>query len=287
MNEKMILELHSVAKTFSDFRLDDISFSLPYGAIMGFVGENGAGKTTTIKSILKMTKIEKGEIILFNNKISDEIELKNKIGVVFDSNTFSGNLTPKIISKIMDHIYRQWNNGEFLNYLQKFDLPLNRCVGTFSKGMLMKLSLSVALSHASELLILDEVTAGLDPIVRDDVLDTLMNFIQSERHSVLLSSHITSDLEKIADYITFIHRGRILLSLSKEEMKNNYAVVRCRKEQFSGIDSQDMMAYLKREYQIDVLVPDINSFRSKYTGMMFDTATIDDILAILVRGKRV
>lgn len=283
-----ILELNNVTKKYhnGNFGLNNVSIRLPYGAIMGFVGENGAGKTTTINCILDILKIESGEIKIFGKNNSDfDSNLREKLGIVFDSNTFSKSLTAKNISQIMKNIYKAWNNKIFFDYLDKFEMPINQRIATFSKGMLMKLSLSVALSHSPELLILDEVTSGLDPIIRDDVLDILMNFIQDEKHSVFLSSHISSDLEKIADYLTFINKGNILLSVSKEEMVNNFGIIRCKKEQFSQIQG-NIVSYLKRDYQIDVLVSNIGQFKGKYNNFICDKANIDEILSIMVKGEK-
>lgn len=283
-----ILELKNVCKTFpkSNFKLDNVSFSVPYGVIMGLVGKNGSGKTTTIKSILDIINIDKGgEIKLFEGEIVDEIELKNNIGVVFDSSCFSKSLTPKQISNIMAGIYKKWDNSEYIEFLDKFDLPINRRLGTFSKGMLMKFSLSVALSHSPKLLILDEVTSGLDPVARDDVLETLMEFIQDEKHSILFSTHITSDLEKISDYITLMHQGKVLLSISKERLLSDFAILRCKKSEFFKMDNKNFWAYLEKDYQVNVLVSNVEYLKSQYTTMVFDKVSIEELLTILIKGE--
>lgn len=288
-NSDSILELSNVKKTFPDtgFSLNNVSFTVPYGTIMGFIGENGSGKTTTIGCILNMLKIESGEIKIFGeNNCNCNNDLKERIGVVFDSCNFSKSLTAKKLSHIMRNIYRQWNDRIFFDYLKKFAIPVNQRIFSFSKGMLMRLSLSVALSHSPDLLILDEATSGLDPIARDEVLDILMGFIQDERHSIFLSSHISSDLEKIADYLTFIHKGKILLSLSKEEMTNNYGIIRCKKEQFSEIEKEYALAYLIRDCQIDILVSNINFFRNKHKKLVCDKSNIDEMLSIMVKGEK-
>jgi ABC-2 type transport system ATP-binding protein len=284
-----ILELQDVTKTFSNsqFCLDKVSFELPYGAIMGFVGENGAGKTTTISCIINALKKDNGIIRLFGRELSDEdIDLKEKIGVVYDASNFSGSLTPSNLSNIMQGVYRQWDNSLFKKHMEIFKLPLKQKIATFSKGMTMKLALAVAISHSPKLLILDEATSGLDPIVRDEILDVFLDFVQDDSRSIFLSSHITSDLEKVADYITFIHNGKILLSAPKDELVYKYGILRCKSSQFEQVDKNDILAYRKRDYQIDVLVHDRNAMQQKYKGLITDNATIDDILLMLVRGGK-
>lgn len=288
-NKGYILELQDVTKKFpkSQFSLDKISFALPHGAIMGFVGENGAGKTTTIGCILNTLKKNNGTIKLFGKEFSDsDIDIKEQIGVVYDASNFSGSLTPNNLSDIMQGIYKQWDNKIFKNYLDAFKLPLKQKIGTFSKGMTMKLAIAAAIAHSPKLLILDEATSGLDPIVRDDILDVFLDFVQDDSRSILLSSHITSDLEKVADYITFIHEGKILLSTSKDELMYKYGVLQCKSNQFEQISKKDILAYRKRDYQIDVLVTDIDTMRKKYNNLITDKVGIDDILLMLVRGGK-
>lgn len=289
--EKSILEVRNLKKTFSKsgFSLDEVSFSLPCGSIMGFVGENGAGKTTTIGCILGTLKKDGGTIKLFGKEISgDDIgtDIKEQLGVAYDASNFSGDLTPQRISKIMRGIYKQWDNDVFTHYLEKLHLPQKQKVSTFSKGMTMKLAFAVAVSHSPKLLILDEVTSGLDPIARDEMLDMFLDFVQDETRSIFISSHITSDLEKIADYITFIHNGRVLLSVSTDDLLYKYGIVRCKTKQFAQIDKEDIVSYIKKDYQVDVLASDIEYIKQKYNGLIIDNATIDNILLLLVKGSR-
>jgi len=224
-----ILELQQVSKTFSKsgFSLENVSFNLPYGVIMGVVGENGAGKTTTIDCILNTVAKDSGKINLFGKEMSDaDTEMREKIGVVYDGNNFPVYWTAKQLAKIMAGFYRQWDNTLFQKYLQDFKLPVNQKIRQYSRGMTMKLAIAVALSHRPQLLILDEATSGLDPVVRDEMSDIFLDFVQEENHSILLSSHITGDLEKVADYITFIHNGRIIMTVSKNDLVYHYAVMR-------------------------------------------------------------
>jgi ABC-2 type transport system ATP-binding protein len=289
-NKGYILELQDVTKKFpkSQFCLEKVSFALPKGAIMGFVGENGAGKTTTIGCILNTLKKDNGTIKLFGKELSDnDIDIKEQIGVVYDASNFSGSLTPNNLSDIMQGIYKQWNNKIYKNYLDAFKLPLKQKISTFSKGMTMKLAIAVAIAHSPKLLVLDEATSGLDPVVRDDILEVFLEFVQDDSRSILLSSHITSDLEKVADYITFIHNGKILLSTSKDELMYKYGVLQCKSSQFEQVNKKDILAYRKRDYQIDVLVNDIDVMRRKYPSFITDKVGIDDILLMLVRGGQV
>lgn len=285
-----ILELTKVSKKFpkSDFALRDITFALPCGAIMGFVGENGAGKTTTIGCILNTVHRDGGEILLFGRKMTDEdTRMREEIGVVYDGGNFPGYLTAVQLESVLKDLYTAWDTGLYRNYLEKFRLPPTQKIKTYSRGMTMKLAIAAALAHRPRLLILDEATSGLDPIMRDEILDVFLEFIQDEDHAILLSSHITSDLEKIADYITFIHNGRILLTASKNDLVYRYSILRCRESQFQSIDPKDIIAYRKRDFQIDVLVADKNAAMKKYKDVVADHAAVDEIMLLLVKGERI
>ncbi len=285
-----ILELQQVSKAFpkSDFMLDHISFSLPYGAILGFIGENGAGKTTTIGCIMNTLAKDSGVIKLFDREMRDEdTDMREKIGIVYDGNNFPVYWTAQQLSKIMQGLYTNWDNDLFRKYLEDFHLPAKQKIKQYSRGMTMKLAIATALSHHPQLLILDEATSGLDPIMRDEMLDVFLSFVQEEDHAILLSSHITGDLEKIADYITFIHNGRLIMTVSKNDLVYNYAVLRCRESQFLALDPQDIIAYRKRDFQTDVLVPDGKEAQRKYKDVVIDHVSVDEIMLLLVKGERV
>ena len=246
-----ILELQQICKSFpkSNFILDKLSFSLPYGAILGFVGENGAGKTTTIGCILNTVRKDSGMVKLFGKEMRDiDTDIREKIGVVYDGDNFPGFWTAKQLSQVMEGIYTQWDNALFQKYLEDFHLPVKQKIKNYSRGMTMKLAIAVALSHHPQLLILDEATSGLDPIMRDEMLDVFLEFVQEESHSILLSSHITSDLEKVADYITFIHNGKLIMTASKNDLVYNYAVMRCKESQFLALDPGDIILSVDRGY---------------------------------------
>ena len=285
-----ILELHQVCKTFprTNFTLDHVSFSIPYGSIMGFVGENGAGKTTTIGCVLNTVSKDSGTIKIFGKELADtDTELKEKIGVVYDGDNFPAYWTAEQLSDVMQGLYANWDNDLFKKYLNDFRLLPNQKIKSYSRGMTMKLAVAAALSHYPQLLILDEATSGLDPIMRDDMLDVFLEFVQDENHSILLSSHITSDLEKIADYITFIHNGKLIMAASKNDLVYNFAVMRCKESQFLELDPGDILVYRKRDYQIDVLVSNGNEIQRKYRNAVVDHVSIDEIMLLLVKGERV
>lgn len=282
------LELKEVNKKYrkSDFELKNISFSLPKGSIMGFIGENGAGKSTVINCILDIIKIDSGEIKIFGKTIKEQpVAIKEDIGLVLDSDNFQGNFDIKIIEDIFGSAYKNWDKKLFREYIEKFKLPIKQKISSYSKGMNMKLAISVALSHKPKILILDEPTSGLDPITREEVLDILLDFISNGKNSVLLSSHITSDLEKIADYIVFIHNGEIILNENKDELRYSYAIVKCSKEDFEKIDKADIIRYRMLKNQVDILIYDKKKIKNKYPNFIVDNATLDEMMLLFVKGE--
>lgn len=283
-----ILEVKDLEKKYTDFTLDKISFSIPSGTIVGLIGENGAGKSTTINAILNLIRKDGGEIKVLGKEMTDsDTGMRNEIGVVFDGNNFYETLTPRKIGNIMAKVYSNWDMSCFEDYLKRFQLPVSKEIKQFSKGMKMKFTIAVALSHNPRLLILDEATSGLDPIVRDEVLDIFLDFVQDETHAVLVSSHITSDLEKIADYITFIHKGKLIFSLSKDELIYNYGIIKCGREQFMKMDSDDIITYRKKDYEYEILVSDKTRMERKYKNCLMNDVTIDDIMLLYVKGEKV
>ncbi len=281
-----ILQVKNLYKRYADFLLDDVSFSVPKGTIVGLIGENGAGKSTTINSVLDLIKKDGGTVTFWGKELSSSKELKEDIGVVFDSINFYETMTPANIGKISAAAYKQWDESLYRDYLKRFQLPSDKEIKTFSKGMKMKLSIAVALSHKPKLLILDEATGGLDPVMRDDILDVFLEFVQDENHSILMSSHITTDLEKVADYIVFIHHGKVLFSKTKDELRYNYGIIRCGAALFEKIDKAEILACRKEDYQWNVLVADKEKARRKYKDAVVDDATIDDIMLLYVKGEQ-
>ena len=278
--------LDGVTKQYSNFKLDKISFSVPRGSIMGFVGENGAGKTTTLKTILNLVHKEEGNIRIFDlDHIKEERKIKEQIGVVFDESYFHDNLTLGHISKIMSKIYPAWEENTFEKYTNQLKLPGDKTIKEYSRGMKMKLSIAAALSHKAKLLILDEATSGLDPIVRDEILDIFLDFIQNEEHTILISSHIISDLEKVADYITFIHEGKIVFSKSKDDLIYNYGIVRCKKEDYDKLDKNHIAGVRRSQFGYEVMVDNKTELDRFRKDLIIDSASIEDIILFKVKGE--
>ncbi len=281
-----ILAVKGLTKKYKDFTLDNISFSVPYGSIVGLIGENGAGKSTIIKSITNVIKSDSGNVSMFSSEATVSVEDKSKLAVVFDGSNFPDVLTVQTLNNVLKSIYSNWNEEKYFSMTANFDLPKDKKIKDFSKGMKMKLSIIVAFSHNANLMILDEATSGLDPVVRDDILDILLDFVQDENNSVLVSSHITSDLEKVADYIVFIHKGKLLFSLPKDELMYSYGILKCGEEQFSKLDKEDIVAYRKQDYSYDVLVSDRQGVAKKYSKANIEAATIDEIMVLYIKGER-
>lgn len=282
-----ILEVKNLSKKYKDFELKDISFALPKGMIMGFIGENGAGKTTTIKAILDIIRDYHAEIKIFGlDNRKDGKRIKEDIGVVLDDMFFPEILTAKDINCVMEDVYKNWDSGIYFQYLTDFSLPEEKQIKTFSKGMRKKLEIAAALAHHPKLLILDEPTSGLDPIARNEVIDIFQDFIQNEECSILLSSHITTDLEHIADYITFINKGEILLSKTCDELLERYGIVKCTEAEFKKIDKKDFVKYKKTKYNYEVLVEDRKEFHKKYGINIIDRITLEELMVLMIKGVK-
>lgn len=282
------LEIKNISKTYKNFKLDDVSFVLPCGHIMGLIGENGAGKSTIINCILDIIEKDSGSISVLGQKNDkNNVSLKENIGVVLDASDVYDNYTVKQVENIMKDVYKQWNHEVYDYYIQKFALPLNKMIKDFSRGMKMKMAITIALSHQPKLLILDEATSGLDPIMRDEILDVFMEFVQDENHAILLSSHISSDLEKIADYITFIHEGKLILSTSKDELIYEYGLMKCRNDEFDMIDKEDIIRYRIKTYEVEILVKDREKMAKKYPNCIVDPTKLDDIMMLYVKGEQI
>jgi len=275
------LVIDNLTKKYDRFLLDNINITLPQGCIMGLIGENGAGKSTVIKLILGLIKKDGGEIkILGKNLTQEENDIKEHIGAVIDECCFPDNLCIKDIDRILKNIYKTWDGKKFMHYADKFSLPPKEIIKNYSRGMKMKLSIAAALSHDSKILIMDEATSGLDPIVRDEILDIFLDFIQDETHSIFISSHIISDLEKICDYITFIHKGKILFSEPKDELTEKFGVLKCSEKQFAQIDKKIVKGYRKSSFGIEALVEK----KAIKTDFIIDKASVEDIMLYYIKG---
>ncbi len=281
------IELKNVSKSYKGFTLKNISFNVPQGSIVGLIGENGAGKTTTIKSILNITNAEGSVTIFGKDSKKAEKEIKNDIGVVLDDSFLSDYLTAKHVNSIMKDVYKTWNEGKYINLLKQFDLPKDKLIKDFSSGMKMKLKIATAIAHNPKLLILDEPTSGLDPVVRNEILDIFRKYIEEdETRSILLSTHITSDLEHISDYIVFIEKGKMVFDLPTNELLENYGIIKCSKEDFSRLDEKDYIKYKKEKYQYEVLTSNKDTIRRKYNITTIDKPSIEDIMLFYIKGER-
>ena len=279
------LTISDVSKTYPGFTLDHVSFTVPEGSIVGLIGENGAGKSTILGATLGLIGTESGTINVLGSDTLDNAT-KEQVGVVFDGSNYPEVLSPRTIGRILGKIYQHWDNAYYEQMLSRFGLPKDKKLRQYSKGMKMKFAITAAMAHRPKLLVLDEATSGLDPVVRDDILDMLLDFVQEEDHSVLVSSHITSDLEKIADYIVFLHEGRIAFSKPKDELVENYGILQCGAAQFDALDKDDIVRFHRMDYEWQVLVADRSAAERKYPKAMITPATIDEIMLMFVKGEK-
>ena len=277
------LELNHLTKDFGSFALEDVSLTLPGGAILGLIGENGAGKTTLIKCILGLLRPTGGEVRVLGGRAEDPA-LRARIGVVLDECPFHDTLRPRQVGSILAGIYPTWDKPLFASYLDKFGLPEEKLIKTFSQGMKRKLCIAAALAHRPELLVLDEATSGLDPVVRDEILEELLAFIQDEAHAILLSSHITSDLEKAADYVTYLHKGRAVLRGAKDELLDSYGRLVCARADLAAVDPALLEGVRVGQFGCEALVRDRQAFRRRYPELTVDPVTLEDIMVFTVRG---
>ncbi len=274
------LEVKNLNKSYKEFSLNNISFSLPQGCIMGLIGENGAGKSTTIKLIMNTIKRDNGEIsVLGRDNSVDFKETKEDIGIVLDEAYYPEYLTGRQINNFLKYSYKNWEEDRFFSYLKHFNIPEKKVFKEFSRGMKMKLSIAAAMSHKAKLLILDEATSGLDPMAREEILELFYEFTRDEEHSILISSHIVSDLEKLCDYITFLHRGRLLFSEEKDRLLEEYAILHCSKENLKNIPAEKILGKRLSAYGADVLIKKSRDFKEYPT----DKAGIEDIILLMAK----
>lgn len=283
------IEIKNLVKRYDDnFQLGELNLDIPSGEIIGLIGENGAGKTTLIKSILDILRINKGEIKIFGKDIkNNETLIKEDIGVVLDNTFFPEVLNAKDIDSVMKSIYKSWDSKLYYDYLKEFNIPVTSIIKKLSKGMRKKLEIATALAHHPKLLILDEPTSGLDPVVRNEVLDIFLKFIADDEHTILFSTHITSDLEHIADEIVFIDKGKVLINKTRDEILDNYGILKCNLDEFTKIDKSDYMAYKKNKYNYEILVSDRNKVSKKYKNMVVDKITLEDLMVLMIKGDKI
>jgi len=284
---KYAIEIKNLKKNYPDFSLKVDELKIPSGAVIGLIGENGAGKTTLIKSILNIIKKDDGKIKIFDKDLEEqELNIKDDIGVVLDNTFFPESLNSRNIDSIMQDIYKNWDSKLFYKYLKDFGIKDNQILKTMSKGMRKKVEIATALSHHPKLLILDEATSGLDPIVRNEVLDLFLNFIKDEEHTIILSTHITSDLEHIADHIIFIDKGTIVLENTRDEIIDNYGILKCDIDEFDRIDTNDIVSFRKSKYSYEILINDKDKCRKKYKDFVIDKITIEDLMLLMIKGGK-
>ena len=280
MDENSIL-VRNLCKRFNGFALDNVSFCVPKGRIVGFIGENGAGKSTTIHLILNELKKDAGEVNVLGRDHTDPA-VKDEVGVVFDTCNFHEVFTARDVERVLSGVYSTWDSGLFRSYLERFQRPFHKAVKSFSKGMKMKFSIVCALAHRPRLLILDEATAGLDPVVRDEILDLLLDFLQDEEHSVFFSSHITSDIQKIADYVVLIHQGKIIFEEEKDTLLDHYGILRC--GQSTVVSPEDYIVRRETGVSMEYLVRDRGAAGKKYPKAVADAASLEDIMLFYIKG---
>ena len=273
------VKIDHLTKDFGSFTLEDVSFAIPGGTILGLIGENGAGKSTAIKCLLGVLSHDAGEVQVL------EGEGLTEVGYVPDECPFADALKVKQVGSFLSGVFAKWDGALFTHYLEKFELPADKKVKELSRGMKMKLSIAAALAHRPRLLILDEATSGLDPVVRDEILDEFLGFIADEDHAVLLSSHITSDLEKVADYIVYLHRGRVALQGAKDELLDTYGRLVCTKADLAAVDPALLAGSRVGQFGCEALVKNRREFCRRYPGLTVDPVTLDEIMVLTQKGE--
>ncbi len=277
------LEIKNLTKTFPGFKLDSLNLTLPSGCILGLIGENGAGKSTTIKLILDILHKDSGSISILGRDNQDNIQLtKEDVGVVFDELGIPACLNTAQVGKIMKLMFRNWDGAAYQNYLKDLDIPAKKPFKDFSRGMKMKLGIAIALSHDAKLLLLDEATSGLDPVARDQVVEMLEAFTRDENHAVLISSHIVSDLEKLCDYIAFLHKGKLMLCEEKDVLLGKYGILRCTAEDMDALDSAAILHRKDSRYGSEALV-----LRSAVPqGLTLSPVSIEELFVYMVKETK-
>ena len=280
------IEIKNLSKEYRDFSLKNLSLNVPQGTVLGLVGENGAGKSTLIQSLLGLIRADYEEIKILGKQLKNrEKEIKEDIAVIFDVSHYNLEYTPEFIGKMLKKVYRNWDMEKYDAYLSRFGLPADKKLKKFSKGMKMKLEFAIAFSHKPRLLILDEATSGLDPVFRDEILELIREFTEEEDHTVVMSSHITSDLDKVADYIAFLHEGKLQFVKSYDELQNDYGVLHCGKDFFESLREEDIVSFKKEPYEYKVLVRNRNGILSVFPDLEMEKASVEDIMLMYVKGE--
>ena len=280
------IELKQVKKRYGDFALNDVNLTLPQGCVLGLIGENGAGKSTLIRMMCGMCKPDGGEVVVLGEQAGRSAaftRVKQDIGVVLDEACLPDELTAPQIAQCMRGIYTHWDDEVFGGFMRRFALPEDKAVRHYSRGMKMKLAIAAAMSHHAKLLLLDEATSGLDPVVRDDILDVFNEFTRQENHSVLISSHIVSDLEKICDYVVFIHKGNVILSEEKDRLLEKYALLVMERAQYDAMPKEGVRRMLDAHGMVRVLM------EREYVphGMPLERLGLEDMMLMIEKGEEI
>lgn len=279
------IEAVNIGKKYPGFTLEDVSFVLPQGCIMGFIGQNGAGKTTVIKRLLGLVSGQ-GQAILLGREDGGQIpEIKQQIGVMMDDSFFSELLRPQDIDKVLKRLYRNWDSSLYFQYLEQFEIPRNKLLRQLSKGMKTKVRLAAAISHRPRLLVLDEPASGLDPVARSQLDEIFLQFIQDEQNSIFFSTHITADLEKMADYITFLHQGRLIFSKEKDRLLEEYGLAKGEPELLDALGDL-VISRRDGQYSAQALVRDRQQAAAICPGLVIDRPSLDDIMVFFSRGEQ-
>lgn len=280
------IQIQNLSKVYEDFSLKNITLNIPKGSILGLVGANGAGKSTMIQALLGLIRSEYDAIkILGKDLQTQEKEIKEDIAVIYDVSHYNLQYTPKFIGSMLQKVYQNWDMERYHGYLKRFGLPEDKRLKTFSKGMKMKLEFAIAFSHAPKILILDEATSGLDPVFRDEILDLIREFTEEEEHTVLISSHITSDLDKVADYIALIHDGTLQFVKTYDEIRDGYGILHCGKDFFETLREEDIVSFKKEPYEYKVLVKNKNEILRVFLELEMERASVEDIMLFYVKGE--
>ena len=282
--ESNAIEIRGLCKRYKGFSLDDLNLDLPYGCVLGLVGENGAGKSTTIRLIMDALERDGGTVSVLgaDNQSKEFLDLKEDIGVVLDETFVPEVINARQMGKIMAGTYKNWDQAVYDGWIRRFDLPPDKKFKDYSRGMTMKLGIAAALSHHPRLLLLDEATGGLDPMVREELLEVFADFAAQDGHAVLLSSHIVSDLERICDYIAFLHKGRLVLCEEKDLLLDKYGILKCSKEQLANIPEEAIHGRRVGTYGVEALVE--REFMPR--DAVVDRANLEDIILYMVKGEQ-
>ncbi len=281
------IEIEHLTKVFKDFSLNHVSLKIPKGTVVGIIGENGAGKSTLIQSILGIVDSQYDKLTYFGKDFKqNEKNIKEDLAVIFDTTHYDLELTPRWIERILSHTFQNWNHELYQSYLQKFELPYDKKIKLFSRGMKMKLEFAIAFSHDAKILILDEATSGLDPIIRDEILNLIRAFTEDENHTVLISSHITSDLDKIADYIVYLYKGKCIFIQTYDEMNENYGIIHGTKDLLNTLSQDDIVAYIQEPYSISILVKNRQQIQSVFQDLEITRPTIEEIMLFYAKGVK-